>query len=103
MPVDDLLTCYSQRQTGIAPEGFGPIQAFTFGGVPHSVATSDVPRARAGARGRIEAIQWARPEAMPTDTDPVARVAVATMLTRLHAARVNATVVAVATTVPQTA
>jgi ADP-ribose pyrophosphatase YjhB (NUDIX family) len=92
-PTDDLLTAYCQRQTGITPESFGPLEAFTFGGAHHSVATAIVPRTRAGARGRIEAINWARPEALPTETDPVARFAVATMLARLTAARAAAAVV----------
>ena len=82
-PLDELLTSYTQRQTGIAPDALGPPQSFSFAGSSHYVAHSPVPRARAGARGRIEAISWAQPEAMPTDMDPVARVAVATMARQL--------------------
>jgi ADP-ribose pyrophosphatase YjhB (NUDIX family) len=78
--IDDLLTSYCQRQTGITPDAFGPQQPFTFGGKSHSAAVAVVTRARAGARGRIEAIQWAQASALPTETDPVARVAVASML-----------------------
>ena len=89
-PTDDLLTAYCQRQTGIAPDAFGPVQPFTFGGVPHSVASAVVSRTRAGARGRIEAIIWARPEALPTETDPMARVAVATLLQQLTGGKASA-------------
>lgn len=89
-PTDDLLTAYCQRQTGIAPDAFGPVQAFKFAGAHHSVAAAVVTRTRAGARGRIEAISWARPEALPTETDPSARVAVATMLQQLTAAKARA-------------
>lgn len=87
-PPDDLLTSYAQRQTGIVPESFGPMQPFTFAGVPHLVACATATRARAGARGRIEALSWVRPDALPTETDPVARVAVATMLKQMVAAAV---------------
>lgn len=82
-PPHELLTSYTQRQTGIVPEALGPLQSFSFAGTSHLVAHAEVPRARAGARGRIEAISWARPEAMPTDMDPVARVAVAIMARQL--------------------
>ena len=86
-PAEDLLTAYSQRQTGIVPDGFGPLEVFAFAGSTHAVATGNALRARAGARGRIEAIHWGRPEALPTETDPAARVAVATMLRRLISAK----------------
>jgi hypothetical protein len=89
-PADDLLTAYCQRQTGIAPDAFGPVQQFSFGGAQHSVAAAEVPRTRAGARGRIEAINWAPVESLPTETDPVARVAVASMLETLTANKARA-------------
>lgn len=79
-PADDLLTAYCQRQTGISPEFTGPLQAFALAGIPHLVAMAHVVRTRAGARGRIEAISWVSPTAMPTEMDPVGRVAVATIL-----------------------
>lgn len=95
LPPDDLLTSYSQRQTGIAPESFGPVQPFTFAGMPHAVATAAVVRARAGARGRIDVISWARGDALPTEMDPIARMAVVTMLRQLTSTKIDALITAV--------
>lgn len=85
---EDLLTTYCQRQTGVVPDSFGAVQGFMFAGVYHCTALATANRARAGARGRIEAISWSRGDALPTETDPVARVAVATMQRQIAAAKI---------------
>jgi len=93
---------YCQRQTGVVPDAFGAVQGFMFAGVYHCAALATVTRARAGARGRIEAISWSRSDALPTETDPVARVAVATMQRQIATVATNAepTAAAVVPSVP---
>lgn len=90
MNSDDLLNIYCQRQIGVAPESFGPIQAFVLAGVPHAVAVGTILRARASARGRVDAVHWVRLDALPTETHPAARVAVATLARELLASRTSA-------------
>jgi hypothetical protein len=89
-PGVNLLTMYCQRQIGVAPASFGPVRTFVLAGVEHGVAVGTVMRPRAIARGRVDAVQWTRLDALPTETHPAARVAVATLMRELIAPKIAA-------------
>lgn len=77
VPLDELLATYCQRQIGAMPDFVLPFTEFTLAGGRIAVGFAEIAHARAGARGRTEAVVWIRPEAVPAETDPVARMAVA--------------------------
>ncbi|MGH8019901.1 MAG: hypothetical protein ACREIA_16805 [Opitutaceae bacterium] len=73
----ELLATFCSRQVGIAPDFAGPMTSFTLAGKQVGLSFAEIPHSRAGARGRIEAVFWIRPEKLPPEVDPVARYAVA--------------------------
>ena len=81
--LNDLLATFCTRQVGTAPDFVGPVTEFTLAGKRVGIGFSEIPHARAGARGRIEAVFWVRPEKLPPEVDPIARYAIA-----LHGQRV---------------
>lgn len=75
--IDEMLTTYCQRQVGVSPEFACAFTEFTLGGKRIAFGVDQVPKARAAARGRIEAVQWVLPGALPAQIDPSVRMAVA--------------------------
>jgi len=73
---EDLLTTYCQRQVGITPDFDAAMEDVVISGIPVVLAKAEVPRARAGARGRIDAVSWVVAGQLPYDMEPVARLAV---------------------------
>ena len=75
--LDEMLTTYCQRQVGVSPEFACPFTEFTLGGKRIAFGVDQVPKARAAARGRVEAVQWVQSSTLPTQIDPSVRMAVA--------------------------
>lgn len=73
---EDLLTTFCQRQVGITPDFDGSLKEVVISDIPVVLAQAEVPRARAGARGRIEAVSWVVSNQLPYDMEPVARLAI---------------------------
>jgi hypothetical protein len=77
IPMDELLATYCHRQVGASPDFAGTFSEFTLAGRRVALGFGEVPHARAGARGRVEAVLWMRPDNVPNDMDPIARMAIA--------------------------
>jgi ADP-ribose pyrophosphatase YjhB (NUDIX family) len=75
--LQELLTTLCTRQVGVAPDFLQPITQFTLAEKRVALAFAEILHARAGARGRVEAVFWVRPEKLPPEVDPIARYAVA--------------------------
>lgn len=73
---EDLLTTFCQRQVGITPDFDGSVENVILSGIPVVLAKAEVPRARAGARGRIDAVSWVVASQLPYEMEPVARLAI---------------------------
>ena len=82
--IDEMLTTYCQRQVGVSPEFACQFTEFTLGGKRIAFGVDQVPKARAAARGRVEAVQWVQPDTLPTQIDPAVRMAVALMDQQRH-------------------
>lgn len=80
LSAQEQLTSYCQRQVGVSPDFAAQLNEFTLAGEWILVGFAEVPHARAGARGRMEAAIWTLPSALPVAVDPVARMAVALRL-----------------------
>ncbi len=75
--VDEMLTTYCQRQIGVSPEFACRFIEFTLGGKRIAIGVDEIPKARAAARGRAEAVQWVNRTSLPSQIDPAVRLAVA--------------------------
>lgn len=75
--MDEMLATFCQRQVGVSPEFACRFTEFTLGGKRIAFGVDQVPKARAAARGRVEAVQWVLPTALPAQIDPSVRMAVA--------------------------
>lgn len=82
--VDEMLTTYCQRQVGVSPEFACRFTEFTLGGKRIAFGVDQVPKARAAARGRVEAVQWVQSTALPSQIDPSVRMAVALVQQQLQ-------------------
>ena len=88
--VDEMLTTYCQRQVGVSPEFACRFIEFTLGGKRIAVGTDEIPKARAAARGRAEAVQWVSRTALPSQIDPAVRLAVALFSQQQHEQQASA-------------
>ncbi len=75
--LEELLVTFCTRQIGVVPELAPQFARFSLAGRTIAVGFAEIPHSRAGARGRIEASFWIRPEKLPKEIDPIARFAVA--------------------------
>ncbi len=75
--IDEMLTTYCQRQVGVSPAFACRFIEFTLGGKRIAFGVDQIPKARAAARGRVEAVQWVQPTVLPAQIDPSVRMAVA--------------------------
>jgi len=73
---EELLTTYCQRQVGITPDFAGSEDSVVISGIPVALAHAEVPRVRAAARGRVEAVSWVDSAQLPYQMEPVARLAI---------------------------
>lgn len=89
--MDEMLTTYCQRQIGVSPEFACQFVEFTLGGKRIAVGVDEIPKARAAARGRAEAVQWVSRTALPSQIDPAVRLAVALIDQRQQSITTEAT------------
>lgn len=80
-----LIVC-CRRQVGVAPDFVAPLREFEFAGKGVVVGTDEIPHDRARACGRVEVSRWFRPDELPVELAPLARMAIG-----LHLARLTAT------------
>lgn len=74
--LEDLLVTYCQRQVGIAPDFQEDFEEIVFAETPIKIALAEVPKVRAGARGRVDSVSWVNPASPPYEMEPAARMIV---------------------------
>jgi hypothetical protein len=72
----EFLAVCCRRQVGVAPDFVTPLREFEFAGQAVAVGIDEVPQERVRACGRVTESRWFKPDVLPVDLAPLARMAI---------------------------